>query len=494
MSTDHPITIQPRLAFTISISEALLLPLVIILGLVVIFSSNLDYAFNTILLLITTTVLGFIIAKKTSIALGEPKLKVLGLFWLFKVLATILLLYWGWMPDLDYNTSTSWGYDPQRYYQYSSDLISNDWEPNFGLNYMGIIYYYGAIFAAIGRNPLIPSLINIFVTLFGVLFLIRSLYAFIPARSKNDWRIVYLLLIPEVLWYDVITSRETLMAILILSVSLIIGRNIVAHKGVSTINSWLIACILTFAILSVRTTMIIPVAFGAILMFLILSKQSRRSVFRIFLILIAAFIAAFIVVVAAPMILDSLGTSTFDFSSQFARLLSAKENIASDIGGWSDRSIGLLLMPEGLLQALFFLPFRMILYLAAPLPNIAVTASGLLSGHYSDWQNLMTLPTSLLMMLLFPYILAGTSLAWRIRRQVPGALIIPITFWVNFAAVAAGNLIIHERYRLMFTLLFFASVWIGYTRCNTASIKRWAILWFGSIYSLFLFYSFYKII
>jgi len=236
--------------------------------------------------------------------------------------------------------------------------------------------------------------------------------------------------------------------------------------------------------------MIIPVAFGAILMFLILSKQSGRSVFRIFFILIAAFIAVF----ATPMILDSLGSSTFDFSSQFARLLSAKENIASDIGGWSDRSIGLLLMPEGPLQALLYLPFRMIVYLAAPLPNIAVTASGLLSGHYSDWQNLMTLPTSLLMMLLFPYVLAGTSLAWRIRRQVPGALIIPITFWVNFTAVAGGNLIIHERYRLMFTLLFFASVWIGYTRCNSTSIKRWAILWFSSIYSLFLFYSFYKII
>ena len=490
MGAERLITIRPRLAIKISFSEILLLALSFSVGLTVIFSSNLDYAFNTVLLLIAVMVFGLILAKRTARALGDPKLNVLGLFWLFKVLATILLLYWGWMPDLDYNSSTSWGYDPQRYYQYSSELISNDWVPNFGLNYMGIVYYYGAIFAAIGRNPLIPSLINIFVTLIGVLFLIRSLYAFIPARSKNDWRIAYLLLIPEVLWYDVITSRETLMAILILSVSLIIGRNIVDHKGAGTINSWLIVCILSFAILSVRATMIIPVAFGAILMFLILSKQSRRSVFRIFFILIAFFIA----VVAAPMILDFLGTSTFDFSSEFVRLLSAKENIASDIGGWSDRSIGLLLMPDGPLQALFFLPFRMILYLAAPLPNIAVTASGLLSGYYSAWQNLMTLPTSLLMMLLFPYVLAGTSLAWRIRRQVPGALIIPITFWVNFSAVAGGNLIIHERYRLMFTLLFFATVWIGYTRCNSASIKRWAMLWFSSIYSLFLFYFIYKII
>ena len=398
------------------------------------------------------------------------------------------------MPDLDYNSSTSWGYDPQRYYHYSSELISNDWVPNFGLNYMGIVYYYSAIFAVIGRNPLIPSLINILVTLLGVLFLIRTLYAFNPNRSINDWRVAYLLLIPEVLWYDVMTSRETLMATLILFVSLIIGRKIVAYKDTGIINSWLIAFALSIAILAVRATMIIPLLFGALLMFLILTKKSRGSISRRFIILITLLFAVFFTVIAAPMILDFLGTSTFNFASQFISLMSANENIASNIDGWSDRSIGLLLMPEGPLQALFFLPFRMILYLAAPLPQISVTASGLISGHYSAWQNLMTLPTSLLMMLLFPFVLAGTSLAWRIRRQIPEALIIPITFWVNFSAVAGGNLIIHERYRLMFTLLFFACVWIGYTRCNSASIKRWAMLWFSSICSLFTFYSVYKFI
>ena len=37
-------------------------------------------------------------------------------------------------------------------------------------------------------------------------------------------------------------------------------------------------------------------------------------------------------------------------------LVKASENIASDIEGWNDRSIGLLLMPEGPFQAILFLP------------------------------------------------------------------------------------------------------------------------------------------
>jgi hypothetical protein len=60
------------------------------------------------------------------------------------------------------------------------------------------------------------------------------------------------------------------------------------------------------------------------------------------------------------------------------------------------------------------------------------------------------------------------------------------------AAVAGGNLIIHERYRLMFTLLFFAVAWIGYTQCSSASVKRWSITWFTFIFSLFGFYFIYK--
>ena len=238
--------------------------------------------------------------------------------------------------------------------------------------------------------------------------------------------------------------------------------------------------------------MIISVLLGAILMFLLLSQEGRPSVFKKYSTFIVLFTTGFIIFFAAPVMQGITGSPNFNFLSQVSTAMSASDNIALNLDGWSDRSVGLLLLPQGPIQAVLFLPFRMILYLAAPLPNISVTVSGLSSGYFSAWQNLMTIPTSLLMVILSPYVFAGTSLAWSVRRQVPAGLIIPIAFWVTIVAVAGGNLIIHERYRLMFTLLFFASAWIGYTRCNSAAIRRCAIPWFLLLCSLFFFYFIYK--
>ena len=493
MSTERSTNVTPSHPLTFSLTEILLLALALSAGLAIIVLSNLDYALNTALLLFAVTILGFILAKRTARALGDPALNVIGLFWLLKILITLILLRLGWMPDLEDYFSANWGYDPQRFYKYSEDLILNDWVPNFGLNYMGIIYYYAAIFSAIGRNPMIPALINSLVTLLGILFLIRSLYVFFPIRTKKDWTIAYLLLIPEVLWYDVMTSREMLMATLILSCLLIIGKNIVAIKGVGHKSSWLLVFFLLFAIILVRTSMIMPILLGAMVMFFVLSQEVRPSSLKKFSTFIVLGLAGFIGLFVATIIQGLAGSSNFNFVSQVGTALSAADNIASDIDGWSDRSIGLLLMPNGLIQAILFLPPRMILYLAAPLPNITVTLSGLLTGYFSAWQSLMTIPTSFLMIILSPYVLAGTSLAWGLRRRAPSGLIIPISFWVTIIAVAGGNLIIHERYRLMFTLLFFASAWIGYTRCNSRAVRRWAVPWFMMLCFLFFFYYIYKL-
>ena len=105
------------LSIKISYNEILLLTFTWLIGLAAIFFSGLDFAINSTLLLIFVSFFGLLLVKKTAISLGDYKLNILGTFWLFKVLATIMLLYLGWMPDLDYSTSSSWGYD-----EYSSEF------------------------------------------------------------------------------------------------------------------------------------------------------------------------------------------------------------------------------------------------------------------------------------------------------------------------------------------------------------------------------------
>ena len=195
------ITKLSPLDIKISYFEFFLLFLIWIIGFAVIFPSKLAHDLSTFLLLIAVTVLGLILSKNTARLLGDHKLNVLGSFWLFKVLATILLLYFGWMPELDVVGSISWGYDPQRYYNSSLKLLENDWTLDFvNLNYSGIIYYYALVFQVAGFHPMAASLANIFVTLYGILFFAVSWIGYTqsnPASVKRYtvmWAVTILLM------------------------------------------------------------------------------------------------------------------------------------------------------------------------------------------------------------------------------------------------------------------------------------------------------------
>lgn len=444
---------------------------------------------NTLVLFVFLTAMGLWLCHRTRVNLGDPKLNILGTFWLLKVGITLLLLYAGWIPYLDPATSPIWGYDPQRFYQYAWDLIENGWTPLDGLNYQGAIYYYGGIFYLFGYNPVIPALINAFVTLLGTLFLIRCLYSFVPDRTAKDWTIAGLLLVPEVLWYDVMTSRETLMAALIIFAALGAGRYLVGVKKSSLASTLLLSGTALFAILAVRTSMAIPVVASTAIMALVLRSHHKMGALMKVL-LVGLGIA---VLSAGPLVQNLAGGSDVNYLEALESAQSFETNVAAQIE-WSDNSIGMLLAPNNAWQSLLYLPPRMVLYLAAPFPNAAVSLTELIDGSWTAWQPLMTLPTSAMMLLGFPYVLAGGAQAWRFRRRQPAPLVSHITFWITFMAVAGGNIIIHERYRLMCTLLLFACMWFGYTRCSRREVKRWAFPWFGLLAAGAVFYVGYKVI
>lgn len=470
-------------------NQTLTLLFVLVIGFSLIAFNGETHLITTLLLYMAVCLVGLWLTNQTARYLNDRKLKILGSLWLIKVLATLLLLYVGWIPQLDPNASASWGYDPQRYYQYAWYLVLQNWSP-IGLeqNYQGILYYYGAIFAILGHNPVIPALVNAFVTLLGTLYLIRCVYEFMPNRTSSDWRIAYLLLVPEVLWYEVMTSRETLMAVLIIFATVPVGKYLFCDRRSGLTNSLLLTAVAVFAIMVVRTSMLLPVmACLAIFALLLKKRKSASPLFRILIIALGV-----TGILLAPLAQEMTGGYAVDFIQTPDKVQTFEGNIAEEME-WSDRSVGMLLMPSGLLSSVAFLPPRMLLYLAAPLPNIGFSPADLLAGSWFAWQSLMTFLTSVLMLLCFPYVLAGSGLAWRLRGTYPGMVIVPIAFWMNFVSVAGGNLIIHERYRLMFTLLLFATAWIGYTRCSPTMVRHWAIPWFGLLGSGAIFYFVYKL-
>jgi hypothetical protein len=454
----------------------------------VIMTSGVQHTGNALCLLVAVTLLGLWFCRRTQARIGDRRLSILAPLWVIKICATILLLRFGWMPELEGANPATWGYDPQRYYLYSQQLIEAGWDTSFlNTNFTGIILYYAGLMTIFGVNPFGPTLINCIVTLLGTLVIIRFAYACSPMRSATDHRLGYLLLIPEVLWYDALTARETLMAVL-LSVAIITTGRILSgthRKNVTDLAIVAVACVL--AILAVRTTMLLPVV-GALGLYL--TQIRMRSVLSPFVnaAIIGAAIAA---VMLGPILQAQLGGYEITAASLSNRVASPEidEVIAE---GFSQKSIGRALVPSNAFEAVLFAPPRMVLYLIAPFPNFSVQFNGLMAGSWQQWQALATAATSLLMIINFPAVLAATTFAIRSRKTNINLLLLPLAFWVVFFATAAGNFIIHERYRVMFTLLFFAVAWLGNARASPRSVRGWSGVWFAALFAGMLFYVSYK--
>jgi len=443
---------------------------------------------STIFLFIFVQYTGIYLCNKIKNKSEDNRLQYLTTLWNFKLFITIFILFAGWIPCLDPSSCPSWGYDPQRYYWDALDLIKNNWNPSIGANYQGIIFYYAFIFKSFGHNPVIPAIINCFTTLLGILYLISFLYKIKRKNETNAWVVVFLLLIPEVIWYDVMTNRDNLMATLLIITNISIGKYILDRKE-SILSTILISGLCLFSILAVRTTMILPVLLNVFLMSILLKTKEKFSLFKKSVFILIGITA----LLAGPIIQKISGGYDIDYLGSLNRSQSFESSVAGQ-SQWSNNSIGLLLAPNNSFQAILYMIPRMVIYLAAPLPKVSFPLNDLISGDWWSWQYIMIYPTSILMLCISPLLLAGTYNVFKNRKNNPSPLVLFSTFWIIFISVAGGNIIIHERYRLMFTILLFACAWYGYIHCTKNEILKFSVPWVIFLTSGVVFYLAYKMV
>jgi hypothetical protein len=432
---------------------------------------------KTLLLLISVLVGGLFVCRSTWLSLNDPSLRVLGYFWLIKLGATLFLLYVAWIPQLDPASATMWGYDPQRYYLQAQELLANDWRPDFvSLNYVGILYYYAAIFFMFGENPVIPALINSLVTLVATVYIVRVGYEIKGARHPWDWTLSLALLLPEIVWFDVMTSRETLVAALLVVSLLTAGRYLAGTTALSSFRVLGVITLCALTIGAVRTSMLLPLIGGTGVMVVLVHPRGRSDLKR----RTGLVLASFAIILAGPLIAGYVGGYNFDVAATLGTAVSAKDNVAltADVE-WSTNSIGMLFMPQGILQALLFLPARMVLYLVTPLPKIGIPLFDLFRGSWGAWETLLALMSATLNVVAMPFVLASLGHTIKHRKANNAPLILHVSFWVTFVAIAGGNLIIHPRYRVMASLLLWGCAWLGALTCSRKVIARAAVVWFG---------------
>lgn len=483
---------ESRPATALPVGQWVGLLLILIAGSLIVSATVDESLVSTLCTFCVVAVGGLFLCRTLQTQLRDTSLRVLGYFWLIKLALTFLFLYAGWIPQLDRATSIAWGYDPQRYYAEAQELVENNWSPDFlSLNYVGILYYYGAIFRVLGHNPVIPAVVNAFVTLLASLYLIKVCYEVRGRSEPGDWKLATVLLLPEMLWFDALTSRETLLAALLVVALLTAGRYLAQSARLSLTSLLAIAGPCAIAIAAVRTTMVVAIFVAVTLMVLLVRpKHSTQLMSRT--VLTVAIIG---LVVLAPVMADFLGAYGLDFATLFEAATSAAALTAGNEDfEWSENSIGMLLVPQNVLQSLLFIPPRMVLYLIAPLPNIGVPLGDLVAGSWNAWQKLLASMTSALNLIAVPCALAGLIAAVRSRKENAAPLILHIAYWITFIAIAGGNLIVVDRYRVMATPLLWACAWLG-TRSNARPlIPAMTMFWFGTLGVGAMLYLGYKIL
>lgn len=439
---------------------------------------------RTIALFVAVGLTGAFTAARLARALDDRRVLLLGLVFPIKLAAALVALRYGWVPQLD-QASGAFGFDAQRYFFEAKRLADNNFDRSAlpPLNYTGVLYYYGAIFRIFGHNAVAPALVNSALTLGAVAALMRFGYAVRQRRRSTDWCLCLVLLIPEMIWFDAITSRDGPVTAAVTVVALnfalyLLGQRATSYRVVALVGGLGLVGLLRFALLlPLVAAMVTTAVLGSRVRHHRTTRGARTRL------LVAA--AAAVVALAAPAVNRSLGSYATSYTD-VARIDSSVRSAE----GFSENSVGRLFVATNQATAVLFAPARVGILLVAPLPRLSLDPAGMLRQEWAAWQATATSSSALLYVLLFPLALASLLQLRRDRWRGP-SLYVHIPLWTLALSIAIGNQLIVPRYRIMSVPLLAGAMWLGgSTTKATRRTSQW--VWFGAAafgFGLFIYLS-----
>jgi len=408
--------------------------------------------------------------------------------YLLKMLICILITTFVWEPGLIDKSSWSYGYDPQRFYEYAEILLENNFRGEslrvLNLNYTGIIYYFSIPMSVFGRSTLIPLFMNLVVTELAISKLIRFMVDQNITRGLS-MLIIALTLAPEVLWFDCLSSRESLLMALTTYfaldlVSLIGSGN---NEEVKPTIGIIMRIILTICgLVLVRLSMLV-IIISSIAMLITLVPQRKGRLLIVIFVLISLVVAMSSLV---PTLMLALGSSGVGLEGYLGMLTGLDQGLTD---GWRELdgmgSFARELIPKGPFTAILYSIPRLLLYLLAPLGAQQMNFGLLAELRWEDWQRLFMMLSASINLMFFPLILAGikSKISYGNQHVISYYLVLSIVL----LGIAGGNFIIHERYRLAGSLLLLGGYYIGYNS-ESKDIRLAYIAWlYAMIVSIILF-------
>lgn len=398
----------------------------------------------------------------------------------------IIVLYW--IPILELNI----GYDPIRYWIQSDNLISQNFQTYWiSLNYSGILFYYAFIKKFLGNSVFVVALTNAILATIAIVELLKIISSHYKNFLNNKYfkYLLFIILVPEVVFYEAISSRESIVSTLYLFIFIFFYKLFFEKKNIGINFSFFI--ILIFLITTIRGIMVIPIILSVITVIFINAKTiSFKKILLIF-------ISTVILTVSADYIIKLVGGNSTSIINLFISSFDKSLNVAS-YGNFqfSGDSISNIIMPNNLLEALIFLPIRTIMYLVSPFPNYTPFIINLINGDFQQFQNLFAILTSILNIILFPYLLMGMIYYFFLEKNYYKIQTIFIFYIYLIIAISGGNLILHDRYRAMSSILFIICSFLGFNIKDKLHLSKKFIYigWWFIISSIVLLYFILKIV
>lgn len=368
------------------------------------------------------------------------------LFFLIGYSISLIFTNFFWIPDMIKNYSTGWDtFDPIKYYAIANEMVSGG-EGRSSV-FFPVVFIYYVEMLVLGVHPLVPFFVNQFLYLYAVIILAK----YVNCDSNYHLRkFAWLLLIPEALYFNVTSSKDILC--LICATIIFVHTQKILSKNYTTSN-YIIAAIAFVAMFIARTGMALMAALSVAVFFLNFKKLGIKQV--------AFLLAGGLVFVFAVHFSDSLGVATTasELSEKAEGQMSGDMSYATELADQTSSAFANKLVPHNSVEFVVFGVIRSIVYAMLSPTDLHI---------FFEPQNFTLIYTefytSLLMTISwveFFYIFVNRK---RCLKGNLKKLAIVVVLYV--LSVGMFNpMMIHRRYRLVYSLLFLA-----------LSLKSWLLI------------------
>ena len=362
------------------------------------------------------------------------------IFFLVSYCISILYLYTEWGDKLFNTFSTGWdAFDPIKYYSMAAVSIKNGYLFE-DMKMFPVSFVYYVIMKIFGMNPLVPLFFNEVVFVYAICILTKYMNTNTPQHLKYySW----LLLIPEVICYNVTSSKDILCCLC--ATIVFVKSATLLKKGISRHDIFILAFFFIILVLA-RTSLAMASVCGVLLMAIFSRRLSKK---QILLIGVALSMAVGVFVLSS-----GRDSSADNIANNVEAQVSGDVSGAAQLNGQSANSFAQKIIPHNTVEYIVFGFIRSICYVVidprfikAPLTTM-LPMDGLTMLICVDY-------TTLVMCIASVYIFF-----WLLRKYkkeddyVKDVFLIVALYW--YAVGTFNPMMIHVRYRIVYDIFFFA--------------------------------------